>query len=115
MKITKLLKMTKAPLNNVICIILVLIPILLLIISKPLDLSGNFVVGISLVCILLLYGMIFGKANILMYKRMWNGNKYFTCKCGNDERKYGGRVSPTGIFTCEVCHRKGESIRLKNK
>jgi len=36
-------------------------------------------------------------------------NKYLTCKCGNDERKYGGRVSPTGVFTCEVCHRKGKS------
>lgn len=29
--------------------------------------------------------------------------KYLTCKCGNDERKYGGRVSPDGVFTCEIC------------
>lgn len=31
-----------------------------------------------------------------------------TCKCGNDEREYGGRVSPDGAFTCEVCCNLGD-------
>ena len=32
-------------------------------------------------------------------------SEYLTCKCGNDERKYGGRVSVDGTFTCEECHK----------
>lgn len=71
------MKITKATLNNAICIILVLIPILLLIVSKPLNLPDNFAVGIIVICMILLYGMVFGKANILMYKRMRKNDESF--------------------------------------
>ena len=58
-------------LNQALCIILVLIPILLLIICKPLNIPGNFVMGVISICMIFLYIIIFGKSNIAIYKKMW--------------------------------------------